>query len=82
MCSDPGGQSASSSADRLHATSPMSASRKGKNWATVDVIRYAPRNGSAMSVTTLPTPENTPIRIVKSSRSWSDERNCRTSWSV
>ena len=82
MCSDPGGQSESSRAARLHATSPMSASRRGKNWATVDVIRYAPRNGSAMSVTTDPTPENTPIRIVNNSRSYNDDRNCNTSWSV
>ena len=82
MCSLPGGHSGSSRAVRLHATSQISASRSGKNWATVDVIRYAPRNGSAMSVTTLPTPENTPMRIVNSNRSCKDERNCNTSWSV
>ena len=82
MCSEPGGHSGSSRAVRLHATSQISASRNGKNWATVDVIRYAPRNGSAMSVTTDPTPENTPINIVNRSRSWSDDKNCKTSWSV
>jgi len=82
MCSEPGGHSGSSRAVRLHATSQISASRSGKNWATVDVIRYAPRNGSAMSVTTDPTPENTPMRIVNNSRSWSDDKNCKTSWSV